>query len=193
MSVGVLAWVGRGLRREMIVERRVVAAVGVGAMVVCLSLAGAYARVYGPWSPVPITLQTFFVLAAGAGLGGALGAVSVSGYVALGAAGLPVFAGEWGGASTGYLVGFIAASALVGAICRRTPRPGTLRMAAAMLAGTAVIYLLGATYLAHHLGLGPRAAIAQGVAPFLVGDAVKFAAALAFCRSYRDRLRTLFP
>jgi biotin transport system substrate-specific component len=193
MSVTALQWVTRGLHREVVVGRRAVAALGVGAMVVCLSLAGAYARYYGPWSPVPITLQTFFVLVAGAGMGTGLGTLSTSAYVALGACGLPVFAGNWRGDTTGYLVGFAAAAALIGAVCRRSPRPSTGRIALAMLAGTLVIYGLGAAYLAHYYGYGPWLAVTKGVLPFLKGDALKLAAAVAFCRGYRERLRALFP
>jgi len=193
MSVTALGWMERELRRERVVGHRLEAAVGVGAMVVCLSLAGAYARFYGPWSPVPITLQTFFVLVAGAGLGPVLGTVSLSAYVALGALGLPVFAGGWLGYTTGYLAGFVVAGALVGTIVRSVPRPSTARIAIAMTLGTLVVYALGAAWLGVHFGLHPWLAVHQGILPFVVGDALKLIAAVAFCRAYRERLVQLFP
>ena len=62
-----------------------------------------------------------------------------------------------------------------------------------MLAGTGAIYLCGAGYLAALLGLHLRQAVTAGVVPFLIGDGLKLVAAAAFCRSYRERLRALFP
>ena len=184
-----LGLVSRELSREIIVGRRAVAAIGVGAMIVCLTLA-AYARVYLPFTPVPITLQTFFVLVAGAALGQRLGTLSLASYLLLGTLGLPLFTGVWLGPTTGYLVGFVAAGWLIGRLT--AGRATAVRLAVAMLVGTAVVYLFGAAWLAMFLGLGWQHAMAAGVLPFLPGDALKLAAAVAFCGSYRERLRALF-
>ena len=192
MSVSTLEWVRRGLGREVVVGRRAAAVIGVGAVVVCLTL-GACARVPLPFTPVPITLQTFFVLVAGAALGRRLGTLSLSLYLLLGTLGLPIFTGLWLGATTGYLVGFVAAGWLIAALTRRVPRASTARIVLAMVAGTLVIYLFGAGWLAFALGLGVPKAVAVGVLPFLVGDALKLAAAAAFVRGCQTRLRALFP
>jgi len=192
MRTSAPSFVSRELYREVVVGPRAVAALGVGATVVCLTLA-AYARVYLPFTPVPVTLQTFFVLVAGAALGPRLGTVALSGYLVLGTLGLPLFTGAWLGPTTGYLVGFVAAGWLIGAVTRRARRASVPRIVGAMLAGTAVIYLFGAAYLVLLLRVTVWQAVASGVVPFLIGDALKLAAAAAFCRAYRDRLRVLFP
>jgi len=191
-QVGVLDWLGQRLRREVVMDRRAVSVIGVSATVVCLTL-GAYARVPLPFSPVPITLQTFFVLVAGAALGPRLGSLSTSLYLLLGTLGLPIFTGAWLGPTTGYLVGFVAAAWLVAALTARVPRVSTLRLVGAMLAGNTVLLLCGTAWLALTLRLGAGEALAIGFAPFVVGDLLKLAAAAAFCRGYRDRLRALFP
>ncbi|MFC1805573.1 biotin transporter BioY [Planctomycetota bacterium] len=192
MSVSTLHWVRQGLAREVVVGRRAVSAIAVGAMVACLAMA-AYARIPLPFTPVPITLQTFFVLIAGAALGKRLGTLSTSLYLLLGTLGLPIFTGIWLGATTGYLVGFAAAGWLIAAIVSRVRRASTARIVLAMLAGTLVIYLFGAGWLAFGMGLGVEKAIVVGVLPFAVGDALKLAAAAAFVRVGHERLRALFP
>ena len=184
-----VAW--RRLQTEVVVGRRAVAAVGVAATVACVALA-AQARIYLPFTPVPVTLQTFFVLVAGAALGPRLGTAALSTYLVLGTVGLPLFTGQWLGPTTGYLVGFVAAGWVVGALVRRLERPSLARLAGAMALGSVVIYALGVLWLVM-IGLGPAEALMAGVVPFLPGDAVKLAAAAAFCRAYRGRLRQLFP
>ena len=179
-------------RREVVADRRAVAAIGVAATVACLALA-AEARFYVPFTPVPYTLQTFFVLLAGAAMGPGLGAVALSSYLALGAVGVPIFTGAWLGATTGYLVGFVAAGWLIGTLTRRAEAPSMARLVVAMALGDAVLLLLGAAWLAFGLGLGVPKALALGVVPFLPGEAIKIAVAAAFCRSYRGRLTALFP
>ncbi len=192
MSVATLERVRRGLSREIVVGRRAVAAIGVGAVVACLTLS-AYARIPLPVTPVPITLQTFFVLLAGAALGRRLGALSTSVYLLLGTLGLPVFTGLWLGPTTGYLVGFVAAAWVIGFLSRCLPQHPMAAILPAMVAGTAVIYLCGAGWLAFGMGLGIEKALAVGVLPFLPGDAVKLLAAAAVVRARHARLRTLFP
>ncbi len=187
-SIVVPSWWGR----EVVRDRRAVAAIGVGAVAVCMALA-AEARIYLPFTPVPVTLQTFFVLVAGAGLGPTLGTVALSSYLVLGAVGVPIFTGQWLGPTTGYLVGFVAAGWLVGALTRRAAEPSMARLLLAMALGDAVLLVLGAAWLALGCGFGVPMAIEKGIMCFLPGDAVKVAAAAAFCHAYRGRLRALFP
>ena len=136
-----------------------------------------------PGTPVPMTLQTAAVLLAGAGLGWRAGALSQLLYVAAGVAGAPIYAdgvGGWAaatGPTAGYLVGFVLAAALVGRLAERGQDRSVLTSVPAMLAGSAVIYACGVTWLARSLGLSSQDAIAAGLAPFVVGDVVKLVAA----------------
>lgn len=141
-----------------------------------------------PWTPVPITGQTFAVLLAGAALGARDGAASQGLYVLLGMIGLPFYAGTgsqdsgWDvatGATGGYLFGFIVAAALIGALAERRQDRNILTSFAAMAAGTVIIYVFGATWLAHVANMSAASAVEAGVAPFLIGDAFKMTAAAA--------------
>lgn len=140
--------------------------------------------------PVPITLQTLMVLLTGALLGSRLGALAVALYLAEGLAGLPVFAGgnsAWTAARTGgpyilgstagYLVGFVVAAYLVGWLAERGWTRNVLLTALAMILGNLVIYALGLLNLARFVP--PPATFAAGLLPFLPGDAVKIAIAVA--------------
>lgn len=180
-------------------QRTVSATIGVVAFVVMTAL-GAHVRIPLPFTPVPITLQTFFVHLAGATLGPALGPVSQAVYLLVGVAGLPVFAGGGSGlayllqgATTGYLIGFVAATALVGWLIRRRGDPGALWILGSMAAGSLVVYACGVSWLAWSLHLSPATALAKGMLPFLAGDVVKTCAAAGLFRSYRRRARNVFP
>jgi biotin transport system substrate-specific component len=175
------------------------AVIGVLAFVAMTAL-GAHVRIPLPWTPVPVTLQTFFVSLAGATLGPALGPASQAIYLLLGIAGLPVFAGGDSGMgylltgpTTGYLIGFIAASALVGWLIRRREDPGAAWILFSMAAGSLTIYACGALWLAWSLKLSLAGAVAKGILPFLLGDVVKTGAAVGLFRGYRRRVRDVFP
>jgi biotin transport system substrate-specific component len=131
-----------------------------------------------PFSPVPVTGQTFAVLLGAAALGPARAAAGTTLYLAAGVAGLPWFAAS-SGATVGYLVGFVVAGALVG----RWARAGRDRTGAGvvglMVVGNLVIYALGVGGLMLVTGMALASALAAGVVPFLVGDALKIAAAAA--------------
>jgi len=130
-----------------------------------------------PWTPVPITGQTFGVLLVGALLGSFRGVLSLLTYLAEGAAGLPVFAGGSGGylklfgPSGGYLWGFVAAAFVVGFLAERGWDRHPLRAALAMLAGNVVIYLFGLPWLARFVP--PEQVLAAGLYPFIPGDLLK--------------------
>lgn len=136
-----------------------------------------------PWTPVPITGQTFAVLLAGASLGWARGGASQLLYVALGAVGLPFYAGGEGGwtaatgATGGYLIGFVVAAAIVGLLAERRQDRSFVTSLPAMLTGTAIIYVFGVSWLAHSVVVSWVKAVELGMAPFLVGDLVKLLAA----------------
>ncbi|WP_217549441.1 biotin transporter BioY [Streptomyces sp. GbtcB6] len=128
-----------------------------------------------PGSPVPVTGQTFAALLVGTALGARRGLLSLALYALAGLAGVPWFASGTSGVSVsfGYILGMMLASAVVGALARRGADRGVLRMAGTMLLGEAIIYAIGVPYLAYAAGMSASAAIAAGLTPFLIGDAVK--------------------
>ena len=140
----------------------------------------ASAKVQVPFYPVPMTFQTAVVLLIGATYGLRLGVATLALYLAEGAAGLPVFQStpEKGiglaymvGPTGGYLLGFLAAAVIAGWTAERS-RHG-LTTVLGLLAGIVSIHLLGAAWLATLIG--PAKAVSLGVAPFILGDAVKLA------------------
>lgn len=130
-----------------------------------------------PFSPVPITGQTFAVLLVGAALGARRGALTLALYLVEGALGLPFFAGGTGGVARllgptgGYLFGFVAMAAVVGALAERGwDRRGRSAWLAFLL-GEVVLYLCGLPWLAHFVGW--EKALALGLLPFIPGDVLK--------------------
>ncbi len=133
-----------------------------------------------PGTPVPVTGQTFAVLLAAAAIGPARGVLSMLLYLVAGVVGVPWFAGHAHGvamASFGYIVGFVLAAAVVGALAKRGADRTPVRTAATMLLGTALIYTVGVPWLALHLDVGLAKALSLGVRPFLGGDLLKVALA----------------
>ncbi|MFE3600314.1 biotin transporter BioY [Streptomyces sp. NPDC059142] len=134
-----------------------------------------------PGSPVPVTGQTFAALLVGTALGARRGFLSLALYTLVGMAGMPWFsAGSSGpgGASFGYVLGMLLAATVVGALARRGGDRSALRTAGTMVIGSAVIYAVGVPYLALSTGMAPGAAVAAGLVPFLLGDALKAALAM---------------
>lgn len=133
-----------------------------------------------PGTPVPLTLQTFAVLLSGAALGLHRAALSMVLYLLAGAAGVPWYAdgkSGFGGPTFGYVVGFIAAAAVVGFLASRGGDRTPLRTVLTMSAGTLVIYAVGVPWLAQDLGIGLTKAAELGMTDFLVGDGIKVLAA----------------
>jgi len=147
-----------------------------------------------PWTPVPLTGQTFAVLLSGALLGWKRGFLAQALYLAEGAAGLPLFAGGGAGPgvfmgpTAGYLVAFPFAAALTGWLASRGWDRRFITTLLAMLIGSSVIFLLGALWLARFV---PASQVAfSGVLPFLPGDVIKAAlAALALPAAWRGARR----
>lgn len=155
-----------------------------------LTFVGADIRI--PLYPVPITLQTLFVLLSGAMLGARTGALSQSIYLTMGAFGIPLFAGTaaglavFSGPTGGYLLGFLPAAFLVG---RLISKNSTFVWQLSVFAlGSLLILALGVIHLSLVLTHDIRSALAMGFFPFLLGDAVKILAAASIYRSF-SRLR----
>lgn len=134
-----------------------------------------------PGSPVPVSGQTFAALLVGTALGARRGFLSLALYAVVGMAGMPWFAqGASGYAmpSFGYILGMTLAATAVGALARRGADRSVLRTAGAMAAGSAIIYAVGVPYLALATGMTLSQAVAAGLTPFLIGDALKAALAM---------------
>ena len=134
-----------------------------------------------PGSPVPVTGQTFAALLVGTALGPGRGLFALGGYALAGVAGVPWFADGTagpGGASFGYVLGMLLAAGLTGALARRGGDRSVLRTAGTMALGSAVIYAVGVPYLAVATGMSLTQAVAAGLTPFLIGDALKAALAM---------------
>ncbi len=128
---------------------------------------GALIRLPLPFTPVPLTLQTFVVLLAPFVVGQRRAFLGIGLYIVLGLAGTPLFAVA-SGVSLGYLAAFLAVPWVVGRFA--TPLAG-------MAAASVLIYALGAGWLWAGLGLSPGQAAVLGVLPFVPGDLLKVAAA----------------
>lgn len=157
------------------------------ALFAALIIAGSYLVI--PFVPVPLVLANFFTLLAGLLLGPVYGSAAVALYLALGALGLPVFAGGTGGfahfasPTGGFLLGYLLSAAVAGLVAHgwrgRSGRPGPVRLAAAAALGMLALYALGLPWLRMVLpGKVPTLwAAVLLMAPYMLGDAVKVAAA----------------
>jgi biotin transport system substrate-specific component len=159
-----------------------VALVIVGA---CLIAFSAQVSILLPFTPVPVTGQTFGVLLVGSALGGIRGGASGLVYVLLGVAGAPVYAsGAHGfsvlsGATGGYLVSLPIAAALVGFLAERRWDTKFSSALGAMLTGNVVVYLIGLPWLAVVLNTNLEKTLEFGLYPFVPGDLVKLYLAAA--------------
>jgi biotin transport system substrate-specific component len=180
LTLADVAWPRAGLFRDTL-------------LVVGASLATALAAriaVPLPWSPVPITGQTFAVLLSGAVLGARRGFAAQLLYLAQGALGLPVFAGGGAGLASlvgpsgGYLLAFPLAAAVTGLLAERGWDRRFATTFLALLAGSAVVFALGLAWLARFVPA--QHLLATGLWPFVPGDLIKSAlAAVAFPAAWR--------
>lgn len=169
------------LNREVVENAAARKAIGI-AFFLSATVMGAFVRVPLPFTPVPVTLQTFFVLLAGAYLGAGAGASSQILYIALGAAGAPIFAGAACGLSAlsgptgGYLFGFAAAAFMIGTL-KRFFDGSFARMFVLFSLASLLILLCGSLWLKIALNLPLEAAFRLGMVPFIAGDLFKACAA----------------
>ena len=182
-------------KREIIADKIACRVMGVAAFVVLTALSG-FVRIPLPFTPVPLTLQTFFVLLSGAMLGGSLGLSSQAIYMALGVAGVPLFSYATGGfgylmgPTGGYMVGFLAASVFLGVSIKRVK--GSLpRIFALMCVADAILLICGVIWLKVLLGYNFSRLFAIGFLPFIPGDILKAAAASAVAFKLGPRMRQI--
>ncbi len=149
------------------------------------------AKINVPVWPVPVTLQGFAIAALAAAFGLRIGVATVALYLIEGAAGLPVFAGATAGIpylmgpTGGFLIGFLLMAAIIGYAADRGASGKPLALFAAMLAGDAVLLVLGFAWLLFMAGQAQwidqanvvASAFAKAVQPFIVWDILKMALA----------------
>jgi biotin transport system substrate-specific component len=160
-----------------------------GAGLVALA---AQVSIHLGFTPVPITGQTFAVVLVGASLGSIRGAASLLLYLAVGIAGVPVYAQHkhgwevFSGSDGGYIVGFVAAAALIGVLAENGWDQRFSSSLSSMLIGNVVIYVFGLLWLHHYLHVNWPTTFADGLYPFVLGDLIKvFLAALALPSAWR--------
>ena len=148
--------------------------------VISAMILGAYIRIPLPFTPVPITLQTFFVILGAAVLGRKYAAYAMVGYISLGALGLPVFQGYGSGLlhifgpTGGYLVGFVVASVVIGMLLdnpRENISFGWVVFSTAL--GQLVIYAFGVLWISLLLKINLYKAVYLGFIPFIPGALFK--------------------
>ena len=173
---------------------RIVAGVFGALLFAGLTFVGANIRI--PLQPVPITLQTLFVLLSGAVLGARFGSLSQVFYVGLGAIGLPIFAeslagfGVLIGPTGGYLLGFLVAPLFVGVFVDR--KNSFWWNAVVFFFGSLIVLSLGVLHLTLFYTRDVLESLTVGYFPFIPGDLLKILAAASIYRSYRG-LRRTFP
>ena len=146
----------------------------------------AMTQISVPFFPVPMTLQTLAVMLIGVTFGFRMATATLALYLIEGLAGMPVFSNfgfgfaKLAGPTGGYLVGFLVAAALMGFLADRGVTRSWLGMILTLLAGEVVIMGMGFAWLAYLIG--PDKAWLGGVAPFLLGDALKLVLAALFAK-----------
>jgi biotin transport system substrate-specific component len=161
---------------------RHIALIGIGTLLI---IATTRISIPLPFTPVPITGQTFGVLLVGGALGFRRGLASIALYILIGSIGLPVFAESKGGisivlgATGGYIVGFLIAGSLVGRLAELGWDRNIVGALGAMAIGNVVIYVVGVPWLMAVAHFDLPTGIAKGLTPFLIGDAIKLILAAA--------------
>ena len=187
-------------RYELTIPKKLVLSLGMACLVGLL----AQVRFYIPWSPVPITGQTFAALLAGVIMGRRWGGISLATYAVIGIAGVPWFAPKAGmaifsaggishltGPTGGYIIGFIMAALFLGYFTDKYVKArGFISMLGLMFfANIALIYIPGLIWLGMWLNLVSdtpttiAAVISMGAVPFIMGDTLKVVAAAAIAKA----------
>lgn len=145
-------------------------------MLLCFS---AFIKIPLFFTPVPVTMQTLVVVLAGALLGPRLGFSAVFAYLVLGVSGIPLFANSGAGLvylcgpTGGYMLGFLAASFLIGSLIETFKTRNFFFLSGIMLCGMSVIYLFGGLWLSIGYGWSAGRIFSLGILPFLLPDLAK--------------------
>ena len=148
-----------------------------------LTALSAQIRFELPFTPVPITAQTFVVILSGLFLGSKFGSLSMIFYLFTGLAGFPFFSGSVAGLAIlksptiGYIIGFFIAAQIIGNMSQK-PTIG-------IATGTFAIYTCGVIGLMITLNISPIEAIGIGVYPFIIGDLIKASLAIGIAQKLK--------
>lgn len=158
------------------------------SLFVALISIGAYLAI--PIGPVPIVLQNMFILLAALLLGPVWGLACVCVYLLIGFAGLPVFSGGKGGIGVlfgptgGYLMGYLVAVVVTAGLSKGLGKKISSDIIA-MVVGSLIVYAAGVPWLKVMADIPYTKALALGMYPFLIGDALKIIAAAFIARAVR--------
>ena len=184
------------LKKEIIINKTLCRFIGVSVFVILTSL-GAFVRIPLPFTPVPLTLQTFFILLCGAFLGSRLGVTAQLSYVFLGVLGLPVFTGASSGLgylcgpTGGYIFGFILAVLFIGRFIK-SAQNNLISVLAVLFLGDLILLLCGAVWLKFLLGITLGKSLLIGFLPFIPGDLLKALVASGLYLKLKKRIREVF-
>ena len=184
------------LKKELISHQVACKVIGIGVFIILTAL-GGFVRIPLPFTPVPITLQTFFVLLSGAFLGSSLGLVSQLGYISLGVLGVPLFTGYGSGffylagPSGGYLLGFLFAS-FFSAKMLKYSRDNFSAVFFALTVSSLLILSCGVIWLKVISGYALSKLFLTGFIPFLPGDLLKAALAASIYLRLKSRIKQIF-
>jgi biotin transport system substrate-specific component len=184
------------LKKEIILNKTLNKVIGISVFVILTSL-GAFVRIPLPFSPVPITLQTFFVLLSGAFLGGNLGTVTQLSYIFLGISGLPVFAGAGSGLfylfgpTGGYLFGFVLAAIFIGRFIKYSHH-SLFSTFILFCLGDLILLSCGILWLKFIFGYSLPKLLFIGFIPFIPGDLLKALAASTLYMKLKSRIAEIF-
>jgi len=184
------------LHKEIPLSKEMCRYCGITVFVI-LTIVGAFIRIPLPFTPVPVTLQTFFVLLSGAVLGGMRGAGSQGMYMLLGLAGIPLFTGTGSGLAYvcgptgGYLTGFIAASVCTGRLMNNSKQSFVSALGVFIVADM-LLFLCGLVWLKVLYGYSFTGLVSVGLLPFIPGEIVKITAAVVLYEKIKTRAKEIF-
>ncbi len=183
------------LTRELTLDKSVLRAFAAIFFIISITLA-AFVRIPLPFTPVPLTLQTFFVLLSAAILGMRLGLFTQFAYIFLGFIGFPVFTGfsagllYFLGPTAGYLLGFVIATIFIASVINRLGENITL-VTLVFFFASVLLLLSGVIWLKLSLQLSWLESFMAGFVPFLPGDTLKsILAAVLFCK-FKPRIKSV--
>ncbi len=180
------------IKRELISNKKVCRVLAVGIFIALTTLS-AFVRLPLPFTPVPLTLQTFFVLLSGALLGSRLGVFTQTSYMLLGLTGTQVFTGFGSGSlylfgpTGGYIIGFILATLFAGSLFEGNQNSTTVF--AKLLCADFIILFSGTLWLKISLSCSLSKAFLLGLAPFVLGDILKVILATAVYSKIHSRIK----
>jgi len=186
--------------KEIIQDKTTLRIIGM-AFFLILTICGAFVYIPLPFTPVPITLQTFFVLLSAIFLSKKDAMFTQGTYIGLGIAGLPIFSSAQGGIlklfgpTGGYIIGFIMAIFVVNSVLdsrSKGKRCGFLSVLSAMSLGMITIYFFGGAWLNISLRLSFAQVMSLGVIPFLPGAVLKTVLAAFIYTKANARMQSLF-